>query len=311
MHDLHPPVADLRREVLDGLTSRPKRLAPKLFYDARGSALFNAITALPEYYVTRTEIAILERCRRELAATLGPGCVLIEPGGCNSLKVRLLLDVLAPAAYVPIDIAKDHLWDAALQLADDYPELAVHAVCADYSRPLAVPELPHGLRRVAFFPGSSIGNFDPSAAIAMLERLAALVGSGGALLIGVDLEKDEARLNAAYNDAQGVTAAFNLNLLVRLNRELDADFELDLFSHYAAYNRAAGRIEMHLVSAVRQQVMVAGQQVAFAPGERIHTENSYKYTPTRFGELAAAAGFRAWREWYDPERLFAVYLFAC
>lgn len=311
LHDLHPPADDLRREVLAGLESDPKWLTPKLFYDAAGSHLFDAITALPEYYPTRTEIDILRACRDELAVLLGPRVVLLEPGGGNGLKARLLLDVLDVATYVPIDIARRHLFAAAGALAKDYPEVAVHAVCADFTRPLALPTLPQGGRRVAFFPGSSIGNFDPPNARALLGRFAALAGPGGALLIGADLVKDAARLEAAYDDAQGVTAAFNLNVLARLNREHDADFDLDRFSHRAHYNRDARRVEMHLVSRVAQRVSVEGRRIVFDPGETIHTENAYKYDVAGFRALAEAAGFRPWREWLDPEGLFAVFLFSC
>ena len=310
LHDLHPPVADLRAEVLAGLGSDPKWLTPMLFYDARGSHLFDAITALPEYYPTRTEIGILRACRDELAALLGPGAVLVEPGGGNGLKARLLLDVIDALAYVPIDIARQHLFDAASGLADDYPGLEVHAVCADFSRPLELPELPGG-RRVAFFPGSSIGNFEPEAAVGLLARLAGLVGPGGALLIGADLVKDAARLEAAYDDVQGVTAAFNLNILARLNRELDADFDLARFAHRARYDHDAQRVEMHLVSQVAQRVSLDDREIVFDAGESIHTESAYKYTPDGFRELAAAAGFRPWREWLDPQGLFAVFLFSC
>ena len=311
LHDLHPPVADLRREVLRGLGDRPKWLTPKLFYDAHGSQLFDAITALPEYYPTRTEIGILRDCRAELAGLLGPGCVLIEPGGGNGIKARLLLDTLGARAYVPIDIARDHLFAAAEGLAVDYPDLVVHAVCADFSRPMTLPPLPETGRRVAFFPGSSIGNFEPAAAVELLERLAAMVGPGGALLIGADLVKDEARLTAAYDDVQGVTAAFNRNVLARLNRELGADFDPDGFAHRARYDRAAQRVEMHLVSRRAQRVAINGTEIAFAADESIHTESAYKYTPEGFRELAEAAGFRPWREWLDPEGLFAVFLFTC
>ncbi len=311
LHDLHPPVADLRAEVLAGLGSDPKRLTPKLFYDARGSHLFDAITALPEYYPTRTEVGILRACRSELAELLGPAAVLVEPGGGNGLKARLLLDVLDALAYVPIDIARQHLFNAAAGLAADYPAIEVHAVCADFSRPLELPALPEGGRRVAFFPGSSIGNFEPAAAVELLARLAELVGPGGALLIGADLVKEAVRLEAAYDDVQGVTAAFNLNVLARLNRELDADFDLARFSHHARYDHAAQRVEMHLVSRVAQRVALHGRAIHFDAGESIHTESAYKYTPEGFHDLAARAGFRPWREWLDPEGLFAVFLFTC
>jgi len=310
-HDLHPPAADLRREVLAGLSGQQKQLSPKFFYDAHGSALFDAITALPEYYPTRTEIAILRGCRAELAQLLGPGTVVIEPGGGNGAKARLLLDSLAPRAYAPIDIARNPLFEAADGLAADYPAIDVHAICADFSRSLQLPALPTGERRVAFFPGSSIGNFDREHAVALLQRLAELVGPGGALLIGVDLQKDAARLESAYDDVQGVTAAFNLNMLARLNRELGADFRLERFAHRAHYDEEAGRIEMHLVSRAAQQARIDDKTFAFAEGETIHTENSYKYTPEGFAALAAAAGFRPLREWHDPDDLFAVFLFEC
>ncbi len=311
LHDLHPPVADLRREVLTGLEANPKWLTPMLFYDARGSHLFDAITALPEYYPTRTEIGILRDCRDELTELLGPGAVLVEPGGGNGIKARLLLDVLDAMAYVPIDIARQHLFNAAAGLAADYPEIEVHAVCADFSRPLQLPDLPRGGRRVAFFPGSSIGNFEPAAAVELLSRLAGLVGPGGALLVGADLVKDSVRLEAAYDDVQGVTAAFNLNVLARLNRELDTDFDLARFAHHARYDREAQRVEMHLVSQVAQRVSLDDREIVFDAGESIHTESAYKYTPAGFRELATKAGFEPWREWLDPEELFAVFLFSC
>lgn len=311
LHDLHPPAADLRREVLTGLAATPKWLTPKLFYDAYGSQLFDAITALPEYYPTRTEIGILRACRDELAGLLGPGAVLVEPGGGNGIKARLLLDVLDAQAYVPIDIARQHLFAAAEGLAADYPGLTVHAVCADFSRPLELPQLPAGGQRIAFFPGSSIGNFEPAAAIALLRRLAGLVGPGGALLIGADLVKDEARLIAAYDDVQGVTAAFNRNILTRINRELAGGFDLDRFAHRACYNRDLQRVEMHLVSREAQRVAVADREIGFATGESIHTESAYKYTPDGFRDLAVAAGFRPWRQWLDADGLFAVFLFHC
>jgi len=308
-HDLHPPSADLAAEVLAGLRRRPRAIAPKFFYDARGSALFDAITETPEYYLTRTEVAILRAHAAEIAARVGSGSLLVEPGGGSCSKVRILLECLRPCAYVPMDISREHLLAAAEQVAAEFPWLEVHATCTDFTRQLAMPEasLPEGTR-VAFFPGSSIGNFDPDAAVGFLAAVAELVGPGGFLLIGVDLKKDKAVLDAAYNDAAGVTAAFNLNLLARINRELGADFDLDAWRHRAHYDPALRRIEMHLESTRDQTVRVAGEAFAFAAGEGIHTENSYKYGIAEFQALAARAGFRREAVWTDTGGLFSVHL---
>jgi dimethylhistidine N-methyltransferase len=310
LHDLHPTTADLAAEVLAGLRRRPRARAipPKFFYDARGSELFEAITRTPEYYPTRTEMEILQANADAIAARVGTGSLLVEPGGGSCAKVRILLEGLRPCAYVPMDISREHLWVAAEQVAAEFPWLEVHAACTDFTRrlevPAAVPEGP----RVAFFPGSSIGNFDPPAAIEFMAAVAELVGPGGFLLIGVDLKKDRAILDAAYNDAAGVTADFNLNLLVRINRELGADFELAAWRHRAFYDAGRGRIEMHLVSAKAQAVRVAGESFEFALGETIHTENSYKHTVEEFQGLAARAGFRPEAVWSDGQRLFSVHL---
>ena len=317
-HDLHPSPADLRAEVLAGL-SRPQRaLPPKFFYDRKGSRLFDAITGLPEYYLTRTEIGILRDHGTEMAECLGPGQTLIELGSGSSLKIRILLEVLKPALYVPIDISREHLLASAGALAEHFPRLAIRAVCADYSAPFDLPLDPADLGgRAAFFPGSSIGNFEPDAAAALLARVAGLLGPGGRLLIGVDLIKDPAILHAAYNDVAGVTAAFNLNLLARIDRELDADFNLRAFAHRAFYNPLSesgpnagtgpGRIEMHLVSLVDQQVRIGDRTFDFRQGETIHTESSYKYSLDGFQTLAAQAGFVPERTWTDPKGLFGVY----
>ncbi|MCU0834715.1 MAG: L-histidine N(alpha)-methyltransferase [Chromatiaceae bacterium] len=315
LHDLHPTPADLRDEVLRGLSQPQKSLPPKLFYDRRGSLLFDAITELPEYYPTRTEIAILREQGAAMAERLGRGRVLVELGSGSSVKIQTLLAVLEPAVYVPVDISKEHLLASARALAERFPRLLIHAVCADYSGPVELPLEPDWGPGIAFFPGSSIGNFDPPQARALLGRIAALVGSGGRLLIGVDLKKDQARLEAAYNDAQGVTAEFNRNLLVRLNRELGADFDLDAFAHRAFYDPAPdpgsaggpGRIEMHLVSRIEQSVRVGGERFYFRAGETIHTESSYKYDRAGFGVLAASAGYETEAVWTDPEGLFSVH----
>lgn len=306
-HDLHPTPADMRAEVLAGLAQAQKRIAPKFFYDAAGSALFDAICNLPEYYPTRTEIAILRTHGAAMAARLGREALLIELGSGSSLKIQVLLEALRPAVYMPVDISREHLLDSANRLAGDFPGLAVHAVCADYSVPFALPVEDHEHPRAAFFPGSSVGNFEPTDAARFLRRVAALLGPGGRLLIGVDLRKDTARLEAAYNDAAGVTAAFNLNLLTRFNRELGADFDLDGFRHQAFYNTAEGRIEMHLRSLRPQQVQIGAARFAFRAGESIHTECSYKYSIAGFHALAQQAGFVPEAVWTDPEDLFSVH----
>lgn len=309
--DRQPAPADFLAEVLEGLGAPQKRLSPKFFYDSRGSALFEAICATPEYYPTRTEIGILRRFTAEIAETLGPSCVLIEPGSGSMDKVRLLLEALRPAAYLPADISGEHLLSAARALAAEYPWLGVHAVCMDYSlglEALAGPELPTG-RKIVFFPGSTIGNFEPGEAADFLAQAARLVGPGGGLLIGVDLKKDPAVLHGAYNDAQGITAEFNRNLLRRINAELDADFDPGRFHHYAFYHAPQGRIEMHLLSRGAQTVRVAGTRLDFADGESIHTENSYKYTLAEFRALARSAGFRAAGCWTDADTLFSVQYF--
>lgn len=299
---------DLRATVIEGLSARPKRLPPKLFYDRRGSELFEAICELPEYYLTRTETAILQDCAEEVAAIVGQQGLLMELGSGASKKVRLLLAALQPASYLGIDISRDFLLESAQQLARDYPSLAVHAAWADFSRPLALPADIPGLRAMAFFPGSSIGNCEPDQARALLSRIARLVGHGGHLLIGVDLQKDRDVLEAAYNDAQGVTAAFNRNVLTHIREALDAQLEVEAFHHQAYYDDAHGRIEMHLISEKRQTIRIGSRVFHFAEGEGIHTENSHKYTVDGFHRLAAEGGFAPERVWTDPGRLFSVHL---
>ena len=308
LHDLYPPLSNLRQEVLEGLRRSPPAIAPKFFYDARGSELFDAICRSPEYYPTRTEIGILTAHADEMASLLGEGCLLVELGSGSSQKIRLLLEALRPAIYMPLDISRQHLWQSASALATDYPWLSVHAVCTDYSRSLNLPQRPNHLRTVAFFPGSSVGNFEPERAVNLLQRVHELVRPNGALLIGVDLKKDRSVLDAAYNDAQGITAAFNLNLLRRINRELGADFDLEGFRHSAFYSAELGRIEMHLVSLRHQVVNLDGSRFAFAPGQGIHTENSYKYAVEEFQQLARRAGFQPGPVWQDAHRLFSVHL---
>jgi dimethylhistidine N-methyltransferase len=307
LHDLAPEQEDLRTAVLEGLARPHKSLPCKFFYDATGSALFDAICEQPEYYPTRTEIGILTAAASEIAGLAGRGGVLVEYGSGSSRKTRLLLDALAPAVYMPIDISREHMLGACQELAAAYPALHMMAVCADYTRPLRLPAVVRGgQRRLAFFPGSSIGNFAPLEALRFLKNVAQQLAPDDGLLIGVDLKKAPAILNAAYNDAAGVTAAFNLNLLARCNRELGADFDIAAFAHRAFYNEAAGRIEMHLESTREQAVRIDDRHFTFAAGETIHTENSYKYRPDEFRHLATQAGFVALRTWTDPESLFGV-----
>ena len=307
-HDLHPTHADFEREALAGLRRRPASIPPKFFYDERGSRLFDAITSTEEYYPTRAEIEILETRAPEIAAHVGTGSLLVEPGGGSCAKVRILLEGLQPCAYVPMDISRDHLRMAAEQVAADFPWLEVHAAHADFTHRMEVPPTAPEGPRVAFFPGSSIGNFDPDAAVEFLAAVADLVGPGGFLLIGVDLPKDREILEAAYDDAGGVTAAFNRNLLDRMNRELDADFDLDFWAHRAIYNQVDSRVEMHLMSTRDQRVTVAGETFEFARGETIHTENSHKYAIDRFQAMAARAGLASTGVWTDQRGLFSVHL---
>jgi dimethylhistidine N-methyltransferase len=308
-HDLKPDAGGFLEDVLAGLARPQKELPPKYFYDERGCALFEEICRLPEYYPTRTEIALMQAYAAEMTRHLGPRCMVIEYGSGSGSKTRILIEALAPVAYVPIDIAREQLRETAGEIARAFPRLAVTAVCADYLRPFALPEI-DGLkahRRVIYFPGSTIGNLTVPETAAFLGTARRLAGAGGGLLIGVDLKKDGARLNAAYNDAQGITSEFNLNLLARINRELGADFELAAFRHHAFYNDALGRIEMHLVSLKEQQVAIRGRAFRFHAGESIHTENSYKYSVAEFQDLARGAGCAPERCWTDPDRLFAVH----
>ena len=310
-HDLAPAEESFRDAVLGGLTRRAKSIPCRFLYDERGSALFEEICELPEYYLTRTEMAILGDCVDEIGALTGRHAQLIEFGSGASRKVRLLLEALSdPGAYVAIDISREPLRRAAEEVAADFPEVPVVAVCADYLQPLRLPSLPArgDGRRLGFFPGSTIGNFTPEAAVDFLAGCRRVIGRGGALLVGVDLKKAPELLDAAYNDRAGVTAAFNLNLLERINRELDADFDLDRFAHDAFYNEAAGRIEIYIRSLADQIVTVAGRAIRFTAGERIHTEDSCKYTIAEFQRLAARGGFRPVRHWTDPADLFSVHL---
>jgi dimethylhistidine N-methyltransferase len=310
-HDLAPSEESFRDAVLAGLGHEAKTLPCKFFYDARGSALFEEICEVPEYYLTRTEIAILEEHAGAIAAYIGANCRLVELGSGSSRKVRILLEALeTPAAYVPVDISREHLREAAAGLAADFPNLNVIAVCADYTRPFPLPPLPGPAgKRVGFFPGSTIGNFEPDAVVRFLAHCAELLGPEGEMLIGVDLKKDPSILNAAYNDRAGINGAFNLNLLERINRELGGDIDVARFEHLAFYSAEKGRMELYLKSLADQTATIAGHPFHFAEGERIYTENSYKYAVPEFHALAARAGFRAVHTWTDRNQLFSVHYF--
>ena len=303
------------------LHASPKRLPPKFFYDSQGSRLFEKICELPEYYLTRAETAILRERAKDIAGLItldshasngnaSRAPVLIEFGAGAGRKIRILLDVLGGrGTYIPIDISKRRLLDAADEQASCYPQWRVAAVCADYSKAFSLPPglAPPGSPKVGFFPGSTIGNLDPAEAVALLQRIVRALGPGGAMLLGVDLKKDPAILHAAYNDSAGVTGEFNLNLLRRMNRELGANFEIEAFRHRAFYNEPLGRMEMHLESLRDQRVWIQGRAIALQTGERIHTENSYKYTLQQVRRLAAKAGFRAGPAWTDADGLFSVH----
>jgi dimethylhistidine N-methyltransferase len=305
--DQQPVASDSQAELVAGLQKSQKQVNPKYFYDARGSDLFEQITQVDEYYPTRTEIAILRSHAAEMARLCGPDCVLIEPGSGSSEKVRLLLNSLRPAAYVPLDISADFLYESAVKLGREFPWLQVNAICADFSNQWHTrTELPAG-RRVIFYPGSTIGNMEPSVARDFLADLRQWIGADGGVLVGVDLHKSEDLLNAAYDDASGVTAEFNLNILSAINRIAGANFDARNFSHRANYNQQLKRVEMHLVSEIPQTVEVNGSAFDFLKGETLHTENSYKYSIEDFKALIEAAGYSLQKTWLDEKRLFSVH----
>jgi dimethylhistidine N-methyltransferase len=303
------PPDSLREDVIAGLSLPQKALPPKYFYDAAGSRLFDRICRQPEYYPMRAELALTRRHLAAIARFAGKGCELIEYGSGASLKTRLLIRALRPSVYVPVDISAEALAGAARRLAREFGWLHIFAVTGDFSQPLRLPAVRAraARRRIVYFPGSTIGNLTPEEAQAFLKMTRGQVGRAGAMLVGVDLKKDANTLHAAYNDARGVTAEFNLNLLRRINRELGADFDLRRFRHYAFYNPQRGRIEMHLVSLERQSVNLGAHRFAFASGETIHTENSYKYSVDEFAALAGEAGFRADGVWQDAQKRFALF----
>jgi len=307
LYDLHPPLDDFRTEVLAGLGRLPKSVSPKFLYDKQGAELFDAICTLDEYYLTRTEMAILSTNAGEIATLIGDG-VLIEFGSGSSQKVRIILDAMPQMPiYVGLDISKQHLQESCTQLAKDYPGLEAIAICTDYTQPLQLPDIPsiRNKHKIGFFPGSSIGNLEPQEAVQFLKNTAPLLEQGD-LLIGVDLKKDKAVLEAAYDDSQGISANFALNLLTRINRELGADFEVANFKYQAVYN-PVGRIEMYLISLVDQIVHLDDVEISFLAGELLRTENSYKYSISEFQEIATLAGFQSKRVWTDPQQLFSLH----
>jgi dimethylhistidine N-methyltransferase len=306
-HDLNPTQDDFRAAVLEGLSAKQKILSSKFFYDRRGSELFDEITALDEYYPTRTEIGILDRFGEEIAAAVGTQPTVVEFGAGSVRKIRLLLDAVHAPVFVPIDISRDHLIQSAKELAGDYPETRVVAICADFTRDVALPSDLPTANRLGFFPGSTLGNFTRDEARQFLERTRTTLGPGSAFLVGIDLRKDAETLHAAYNDSRGITAAFNLNLLSRINHELEANFDLTAFRHDAPWVEEHGRIEMRLHSTVAQTVTVAGTPVQFAEGEYIHTENSHKYSVAEFQVLARSAGYEPAKVWVDDAERFSLH----
>jgi len=300
---------DFRDAVIEGLSRNPKTIPSKFLYDQRGSALFEQICTLPEYYPTRVETAILSQHAEEIASMCGDNCLLVELGSGSSVKTRILLDRLhRPVAYIPVDIAYDQLRVAAELIARDYPQLEVLPLCTDYTAPFELPS-PHRTpgRRITFFPGSTIGNLEPAEAVRFIANLARASKPGDAIIVGVDLVKSRAILEKAYNDSQGVTAAFNLNILRRMRRELNAGLQMDSFRHRAIFNSEAGRVEMHLVSMCDQTITIDHRRVHVRQGEAIVTEHCYKYAIDDFAELASASGCRVERVWTDRERLFSTH----
>lgn len=306
-HRSDDPRFAFARDVIAGLSQPSKQLPPKYFYDEAGSHLFEEITRLPEYYPTRTELKILRERGESIAAIIPRGAALVEFGAGAATKVRLLLDRCEFSAYVPVDISGAFLNSQADALRADFPRLAVHPVVADFTTPFALPEAVKDMPKIGFFPGSTIGNFDPAEARVFLDSARKILGEGAIMIVGVDLEKAEPVLHAAYNDSAGVTARFNENMLARINRELGGDFDLSNFAHRAIYNRERHRIEMHLVSLEEQNAHLCGETFSFGAGESIHTESSYKYSAPRFQALARASGWTPHATWTDDDNMFSVH----
>ena len=303
----HPEQSDIQADIIAGLSASEPYISAKYFYDEIGSRLFEKICQTEQYYPTRTEVGIIRDNIDSIVEILGKNCLLIEPGSGDSYKVRLLLDALRPIAYLPIDISQHYLQDEAKKLAEEFTWLNVHAICADFTQKLALPYEVEATNKVAFFPGSTIGNFLPEQAVEVLREIKTMVGEKGGLLIGVDLRKDTAILNAAYNDEETYTEQFNKNLLVRINRELNANFDLQQFKHHAFFNEEKSRIEMHLVSLQDQQVNIKGNTFDFKKEQSIFTEYSHKYSTEEFQQLADKAGFELVKTWVDDKKLFSVH----
>jgi dimethylhistidine N-methyltransferase len=309
LHELDMLKVDVADELLAGLQQTQKSIAPKYFYDERGSELFTEITGTQEYYVTRTEIALLKQYGAEMAACIGPDSLLVEYGSGSSEKIRILLDQVKPKIYAPLDISRDYLDSAAVGVATEYPWLEVKAACLDYTQPFS---LPFALldNCAGFFPGSSIGNFTPDSAIEFLSRVRNQLQDKGGLLLGVDLKKDDVVLNAAYNDTAGITAAFNLNVLSHINNLIGSNFDTSQFVHFAQYNDKLGCIQMFLESLSNQRVEVLGKTIEFSKGEMIHTEDSFKYSVSEVELMARSAGFNEIKSWTDEKGWFGIfYLF--
>jgi dimethylhistidine N-methyltransferase len=306
-HRVDEKTSAFARDVIEDLSQHPKRLSPKYFYDAAGSELFEQITRLPEYYPTRTELSILQDRGSEISAIIPKNAALVEFGAGATTKVRLLLNQCAFGAYIPVDISGDFLKAQADALGTDFPALEIYPVTADFTAPFALPDAVAAMPKVGFFPGSTLGNFEPHEACRFLRSARDILGRNAQMVIGIDLEKNERVLSEAYNDSAGVTARFNLNVLHRINRELGGNFDTGAFTHRAIYNRERHRIEMHLISRKAQSVRVLGRNFSFRTGESIHTENSYKYSLERFTALALGAGWIPRQSWTDNAGMFSVH----
>lgn len=308
LHDLKPPTVDVQAEVRQGLSAQAKKISPKYLYDQYGSELFEQITRLPEYYPTRTEVGIFRRHLAEIHQQIGTDTQLVEYGSGSPHKIRVLLEAVRPRVYMPVDISSEHLLAAAENIADEYEWLQVHAVCADYTRPMELPWRAEATTLAGFFPGSSIGNFEHQQALDFLRQACQTLGPAGRLLIGVDACKSPQRLLPAYDDASGVTAAFNRNILVHLKRLLGGDVDPLAFDHKAVFNAPASRVEMHLVSRQDQTFVLGDMSVSMHKGETIHTECSHKYSPQEFRALADKTGFDTLQLWQDDDQLFSVFV---
>lgn len=306
MNIKEPSINKEQQDILDGLISNQKTINPKYFYDHRGSKLFERITQLDEYYPTRTELTILNDYAQDIAQLFEPDSLIVEPGAGNCTKIEYLLEAIRPSIYVPQDVSEEFLQKSAQRLSGRYPWLKVHPIISDFSDPIELPESYHKYEKHVFYPGSTIGNFEPEDAVIFLKQMHKLVGSRGGMLLGVDLHKDNEILHAAYNDEKGITAEFNLNTLNHINQILEAGIDINQFEHHALYNSKQQRIEMYLRSKSLQQYTILGNTITFESGELIHTEHSYKYTLDGIAELAQKSGFTLQKSWLDEEELFSV-----